>query len=89
MSILPIIFSLRGTIVNEREKREKETVSHARLSFNTKSNTLDTANFAFGESIVFIIHNRWKINMIHRGERRENKFIRIHTKKLCVVECSS
>ena len=50
-----------------REKREKETVSHARLGFNTKSNTLDTANFAFGESIVFIIHNRWKINMIHRG----------------------
>ena len=50
-----------------REKREKETVSHARLSFNTKSNTLDTIQFALGEGSVLVIDGRTCV--IGRDER--------------------
>jgi hypothetical protein len=39
-----------------RERREREeTRPHARLGFNTKSNTLDTVKFALGENSVFVI----------------------------------
>ena len=58
-------FNLCGTIINEREKRGEETGSHARLAFNTKSNTLETSKFALGECSVFII------------DKMENKYDRL------------
>jgi hypothetical protein len=49
-------FSLRDTVINEREEREEETGSRARLGFNMKSNTLDTIiKFALGEGSIFMI----------------------------------
>ena len=50
-----LIFSLCDTIINEREEIGEEIGSHARLNFNTKSNTLDNIKFALGEGSVFMI----------------------------------
>ena len=37
-----------------REVSKEEIGSHARLNFNTKSNTLDNIKFALGEGSVFM-----------------------------------
>ena len=50
-------FSLCGTIISEREERERSR-SYARLGFNAKSNTLDTIKFALGEDSVFMIDGK-------------------------------